>query len=124
MMKLKAAVLWTASLAVGIAGCATHEAGEGHGSHARLGTVNFPVGCNAAAQGEFNTAMAYYHSFAWAEIREPLERALKADPSCGMAHWLRALASLDNPFIWPGIISQPTLASGSDILDTARKTGL
>ncbi len=123
-MKLKAAVLWTVSLALGIAGCATHEGGEGHGSHARLGTVNFPIGCNATAQREFNTAMAYYHSFAWAEIREPLERVLKADPSCGMAHWLRALASLDNPFIWPGIISQPTLASGSDILDMARKTGL
>ena len=123
-MKLKVAVLWTFSLAISIAGCATHEGGDGHGGHARLGTVNFPVGCNAAAQRDFNTAMAYYHSFAWAEIREPLERVLKADPSCGMAHWLRALASLDNPFIWPGIISQPTLASGSDILDTARKTGL
>ena len=28
--------------------------------------------------------------------------ALEADPGCGMAHWARALASLDNPFAWPG----------------------
>ena len=49
-----------------------------------------------------NVAMAYYHSFAWAQIREPLERVLEADPGCGMAHWARALASLDNPFAWPG----------------------
>jgi Tfp pilus assembly protein PilF len=110
-----------ASFAIVIAGCATQE---GHEGHARLGKVDFRVECNAAAQRDFNVAMAYYHSFAWAQVREPLERVLKADPSCGMAHWLRALASLDNPFIWPGIISQPTLASGAGILDTAHKTGL
>jgi Tfp pilus assembly protein PilF len=113
-----------AAIALGIAGCATQEAPEGHSAQARLGKVNFPVSCSAEAQREFNTAVAYYHSFAWAQVREPLERVLRADPNCGMAHWLRALASLDNPFIWPGIISQPTLASGSGILDTARKTGL
>jgi Tfp pilus assembly protein PilF len=121
-MKSAAAVL---SIAVALAGCASQE--QQHAAHhggARLGTVNVPVSCNAAAQQEFNTAMAYYHSFAWAQIREPLERAATADPSCGMVHWLRALASLDNPFAWPGIISQPTLAAGPDILETARKTGL
>ncbi len=32
---------------------------------AKLGKVNFPVSCNAAAQKEFEMAMAYYHSFAW-----------------------------------------------------------
>ena len=121
-MKSAAAVL--SSFAVVLAGCASQESHTGHHGGARLGAVNFPVSCNAAAQQEFNTAMAYYHSFAWAQIRDPLERALKADPGCGMVHWLRALASLDNPFTWPGIISQPTLAAGPDILDTARKTGL
>jgi Tfp pilus assembly protein PilF len=113
-----------AAAAVALAGCAAQQSHEGHGGHARLGTVNFAVDCNATAQREFNTAMAYYHSFAWAQIREPLERVLQADPGCGMAHWLRALASLDNPFAWPTVISQPTLASGPDILATARKTGL
>jgi len=120
-LKTAAAAL---SLAAAIAGCATQEGQPGYHGAARLGTVNFPVSCNATAQREFNTAMAYYHSFAWAQIREPLERALAADPQCGMAHWLRALAALDNPFIWPGIISQSTLASGPDILETARKAGL
>ena len=112
------------SFAVVLAGCASQQSHMGHHGGARLGTVHFPVSCNATAQQEFNTALAYYHSFAWAQIRDPLERALKADPGCGMVHWLRALASLDNPFTWPGIISQPTLAAGPEILDTARKTGL
>jgi len=110
--------------AFAIVACTTDEGPAGHHGGSRLGTVSFPVSCNAAAQREFNTAMAYYHSFAWAQIREPLERALKADPNCGMVHWLRALASLDNPFAWPGIISPATLAAGPDILETARKTGL
>jgi hypothetical protein len=121
IMKLSFAVT---AVSFAVAGCATHQGHEGHGAHARLGTVNLAVDCNATAQREFNTAMAYYHSFAWGQIREPLERVLQADPSCGMAHWLRALASLDNPFTWPGTISQPTLATGPEILATARKTGL
>jgi Tfp pilus assembly protein PilF len=115
------AVAASAALALAVAGCATQESHEGH---ARLGKVNFPVECNAEAQREFNLAMAYYHSFAWQHVREPLEGVLKADPSCGMAHWARALASLDNPFTWPGTISVATLNQGPDILETARKTGL
>ena len=110
--------------ALGISACAAHDANEGHGAHARLGEVSFPVECNAAAQRDFNLAMAYYHSFAWVQIQEPLERVLKADPRCGMAHWARALASLDNPFAWPGIISPAALSQGPEILARARATGL
>ena len=91
----------------------------------RLGKVDFKVDCNAAAQAEFNLAMAYYHSFAWGRsIEEPLERVLKADPGCGMAHWARALAMLDNPFAWPGNVSAKTLADGAAALQAARTTGL
>ncbi len=93
-------------------------------AHARLGTVQFPITCNAEAQLQMNTAMAYYHSFAWQHIREPLDRVLEADPTCGMAHWARAMASLDNPFTWPGAISPATLAQGPEVLESARRTGL
>jgi Tfp pilus assembly protein PilF len=93
-------------------------------AHARLGTVQFPITCNAGAQQQMNTAMAYYHSFAWQHIREPLDRVLEADPACGMAHWARALASLDNPFTWPGGISPAALALGPEALETARRAGL
>ncbi|MGQ0544523.1 MAG: tetratricopeptide repeat protein [Betaproteobacteria bacterium] len=91
---------------------------------ARLGKVHFKVECNEAAQAEFNVAMAYYHSFAWAQMREPLERMLKADASCGMAHWARVLASLNNPFAWPTVISAATLAEGPRLLEEAERTGL
>jgi Tfp pilus assembly protein PilF len=91
---------------------------------AKLGKVHFEVSCNAAAQREFDLAMAYYHSFAWESIKAPLDGALQADPRCGMVHWLRALASLDNPFVWPGNVSAKTLADGAALMEQARATGL
>jgi hypothetical protein len=90
----------------------------------RLGKVSFPVSCNAAAQKEFEVAMAYYHSFAWPQLKASLDRVLKADPTCGMAHWGRALGYLDNPFLWPGSLSPKVLADGQAAIDAARAAGL
>lgn len=124
-MKRKSTPIPAAVAAVFIGLFASGCAGpSGPGPHGRLGAVNFPVVCNAEAQRQFNVAMAYYYSFAWQHVDEPLDRVLKADPSCGMAHWLRALASLDNPFTWPGSISAATLAKGPGTLQNARTTGL
>jgi len=103
--------------------CAVFPAAA-HESEGKLGTVHFQVGCNAQAQREFDLAMAYYHSFAWEQIRAPLERALAADAACGMTHWARALASLDNPFVWPGNVSAKTLTDGAALMEQARKAGL
>ena len=72
---------------------AAHDAASGTEA---LGKVHFQVSCNAAAQKEFDLAMALFHSFAWEQIKAPLDRALQADPTCGMVHWARALASLDD----------------------------
>ncbi len=99
-----------------------HEAA--HAGHSKLGKVHFKVECNAAAQADIYLAMAYYHSFAWHLHEAPLEQALKADPSCGMAHWVRALATLDNPFLWPGILSPKRLSDAQTALEAARKTGV
>jgi hypothetical protein len=99
----------------------SHEAG---GAPAKLGKVHIEVECNAAAQTEFDLAMAYYHSFAWELYTAPLDRALQADPTCGMAHWLRALGMLDSPFTWPVPLSPQVLEEGQAALDAARATGL
>jgi hypothetical protein len=103
--------------------CAILPAGA-HEGDGKLGTVHFQVGCNAEAQREFDLAMAYYHSFAWEQMDAPLDRTLKADSACGMVHWVRALASLENPFVWPGNVSAKTLADGAALMEQARKTGL
>jgi hypothetical protein len=94
------------------------------GAPARLGKVHFKVECNAAARQEFDLAMAYYHSFAFERTKAPLDRALAADPACGMTHWLRALGSLDNPFTWPIPVTPKVLDEGLASLEAARKAGL
>jgi tetratricopeptide (TPR) repeat protein len=114
----------TAALFLGLA--AAPSMGQHHvgAMPAKLGNVHFKVECTAAAQKDFDVAMAYYHSFAWEYYNAPLESALKADPTCGMVHWLRSLAVLDNPFTWPGSLSPKILAEGEASLEAARKTGL
>jgi Tfp pilus assembly protein PilF len=111
------------ALAAAIALVPNARAHEG-GDAARLGSVHFAVECNAAAQKEIDLAMAYYHSFAWEQYKAPLERALAADPQCGMAHFIRALGVLDNPFGWPVNLSPKIFAEGEASLEAARKAGL
>ena len=60
----------------------------------RLGTVEFRVECTAAAQAEFNTAMALYHSFAWPQAVAAFTAIARTDPTCGMAHWGHAMSIL------------------------------
>ncbi|MGH6608763.1 MAG: tetratricopeptide repeat protein [Burkholderiaceae bacterium] len=124
-MKTRKTYLAAAIAATAIALLSASPVRAQHHAHTpTLGKVQFKVDCNEAAQREFNLAMAYYHSFAWNHLNEPLERVLKADPTCGMAHWARALGMLDNPFTWPGAISAKTLAEGPVALEAARATGL
>jgi Tfp pilus assembly protein PilF len=123
-MKTRQAVLSAAIAAAFFSTAASVSAHDASGDAAKLGKVHFQVECNAAAQREFNVGMAYYHSFAWEQMQAPLERVLQSDPSCGMVHWLRTLAALNNPFAWPAIISPATLSEGRSILDKARQTGL
>ena len=94
------------------------------GVPAKLGQVEFKVDCNADAQKQFNLAMAYYHSFAWTQMAAPIDAVLKADASCGMALWARALGSMNNPFGWPGNVSTKVLNEGLVTLDAARAAGL
>lgn len=97
---------------------------DGGAREAKLGEVHFKVECNATAQAEFNVAMAYYHSFQWQRAIAPADRVLQADPTCGMAHWVKALAMLDNPFAWPITLSMKAMTEGPVLLDAARKAGL
>lgn len=60
-----------------------HLAGEPE----RLGKVNFPVSCDAAAQLQFNRAVAMLHSFWYEKAGEEFAAVAKKDPACGMAYW-------------------------------------
>jgi hypothetical protein len=69
-----------------------------HDPAGSLGTVNFPVTCNAEAQKRINTAVAMLHSFWMAEARKTFESAAQADPACGVAYWGAAITHFGNPF--------------------------
>lgn len=71
------------------------------GKPEQLGEVDFPVSCNAAAQREFNRAMALFHSFWFDPAKASFAKVLQHDPECGMAHWGLAIMSMGNPFTWP-----------------------
>lgn len=100
------------------------RAHDGGAHEAELGNVHFKVECNATAQAEFNVAMAYYHSFQWQRAIAISDRVLQADPTCGMAHWVKALAMLDNPFVWPITLSAKAMTEAPVLLGSARKAGL
>lgn len=67
----------------------------------KLGEVNFPVSCNAAAQKEFNRAMSLFHSFWFDPAKKSFAQVLQYDSQCGMAYWGIAIMSMGNPLAWP-----------------------
>lgn len=77
--------------------CSIAQEHDQHEHAAALGDVNFPVSCNAEAQTQFNTAAALLYSFYWEKVDAAVAAVLQADPACAMAHWAKAIASLDNP---------------------------
>jgi tetratricopeptide (TPR) repeat protein len=62
-----------------------------------LGSVSFPVACNAEAQDLVHRAVAMLHSFWFPEALRTFESAAAADPTCGIAHWGAALSHFGNP---------------------------
>jgi tetratricopeptide (TPR) repeat protein len=70
---------------------------HGHREHpAALGQVSFPISCAPEAQTKFNTTVALLYSFYWEKIDGAVGEVLAADPTCAMAHWAKAVASIDN----------------------------
>jgi len=119
------AAMLVATSGLGLGGALAQGYGHDHGHDlTRLGTVEFGVECSAAAQDQFNHAMALYHSFAWPEAGSAFDAVAETDPPCGMAHWGRAMVLLDNPFLWPGSLSPERLDDVADALKEARTAGL
>jgi hypothetical protein len=87
----------------------------------KLGEVNFPVSCNAAAQRDFNRAMALFHSFWFEPAKESFGTALAHDSECGMADWGIAIMSMGNPFAWPP--SPNALKAGAAAMVEAERVG-
>ena len=127
MPHVGAALLFVGGFAPGAWSQTAQSGSHSAHSHAvaaeRLGKVEFKVDCNTEAQGEFNRAMALYHSFWWPAASKAFEAVAQADPTCGMAHWGRAMVILDNPFTWPANLA-PKLKDVVAAIEAARSAGL
>jgi hypothetical protein len=115
-MKIRIVCWFVASALTAVTGVARGHGDEPGGE--RLGEVNFPVSCSAAAQKPFNRAMALYHSFYWKKVTEAFDAVLAADPNCAMAHWGKAMVKMDNPFLWP--LTGKALAEGLASVERAK----
>jgi hypothetical protein len=88
----------------------------------KIGTVDFQTSCSAAAQPQFNRAVALLHSFEFAHAIQAFTNTLEVDPSCAMAEWGIALSRWSNPFA-AGLRSSAPLQQGRDAVERARKIG-
>ncbi|HYN06747.1 MAG TPA: hypothetical protein VES67_05090 [Vicinamibacterales bacterium] len=88
----------------------------------KLGTVHFQTSCSAAAQAQFDRALAFLHSFEFGPAIEGFNAAGKTDPTCGIAYWGVALARWTNPFA--ATIRPPAqVQQGLDALKQAGQAG-
>jgi Tfp pilus assembly protein PilF len=123
MGKPVTALTWIILLAVGASGAWGHEGKDSPqgAPPEKLGKVNFAVSCSAAAQEEFNRAMALFHSFWFDPAKKSFSKVLQHDPECGMAHWGIAIMTMGNPFAWPP--NPAALKAGASAMAEAKRVG-
>ncbi len=79
-------LVFVATLAFG-APADDEQHAHGSGNPDQLGQVHFPVSCNAAAQKQFERAVAMLHSFWYEEAAKEFAAIIAADPGCAMGYW-------------------------------------
>jgi tetratricopeptide (TPR) repeat protein len=84
-------------------------------------SVHFDTSCAPAVRGDFNTAVAMYHSFWFPEAIKMFESILQRDPSCALAYWGIAMSQWGNPYA--GLKGAPVIKAGSATMEKARSTG-
>jgi len=63
------------------------SAQEKSGQAEKLGAVRFPTSCSAAAQGQFERAVALLHSFWYEEALKAFTVVTTTDASCAIGYW-------------------------------------
>jgi tetratricopeptide (TPR) repeat protein len=87
----------------------------------KLGEVNFPVSCSAAAQAQFNRAVAMLHSFFFPETVKAFAAVAAQEPSCAMAYWGIAISQRPNPLVAP--FPAELMGKGWEAIEAGRAAG-
>jgi hypothetical protein len=84
--------------------------------------VHFATSCNAAAQKEFNRAVALLHSFQFSRAIAGFNAVVGQDATCGIAYWGIALSDWSNPFA-PGAKDKSQLQAGRESAGRGKTVG-
>jgi len=87
----------------------------------KLGVVDFPISCSAAAQTQFNRAVAMLHSFFFPETVKAFSALAAHEPSCAMAYWGIAISQRPNPLVAP--FPAEMMKAGADAIEAGRAAG-
>jgi tetratricopeptide (TPR) repeat protein len=93
-----------------------HHAPDGE----KLGSVSFPVSCEAASKVPMERGVALLHSFGYEEAAEQFTELTKSDPKCAMAHWGVAMSGFHE--LW-GRPEKAEMDKGWAEMQEARKLG-
>ena len=88
-----------------------------HDPPEKLGQVNFPVSCSAAAQQQFNRALALLHSFQYPEAEKAFSAVSATDPNCAMRYWGIAMSNYHPLWAPP---NQAELKTGAAAIEHAK----
>jgi tetratricopeptide (TPR) repeat protein len=98
---------------------------EAHAGTEQLGTVEFPVSCNDAAQPFMQRGLALLHHMTYTMAEADFSSAIAADADCALAYWGVAMTYI-HP-LWHDSPSAERLERGLELLRTAEaianKTG-
>jgi hypothetical protein len=94
---------------------------QGQAEAQKLGAVHFPVSCTAAAQQQFDRALAMLHNFWYPPDLNAFTEITKTDPNCAMAYWGIAMSRRANPLV--GAPSPAVLTDGLDAVNRAKALG-
>ena len=84
----------------------------------RLGEVSLSISCSAAAQHQFNRAVAMQHSFFFPETVKAFTAIAEKEPTCAMAYWGLAISQRPNPLVGP--FPGDVLKRGWEAIEKAR----
>ncbi len=91
-----------------------------HDANEKLGSVSFPVSCEAASKAPMERGIALLHSFGYEEAEEQFTELTKSDPKCAMAHWGVAMSEFHE--LW-GRPDKAAMDKGWAEIQEAQKLG-
>ncbi|MBC8031894.1 MAG: hypothetical protein H7Z16_17560 [Pyrinomonadaceae bacterium] len=91
-----------------------------HGPSEEAGRVNFTISCSPKAQGQFNRAVAWLHSFEYEEAERAFTEVTVTDPRCGMGYWGIAMSNY-HPIWTPPTAAE--LQKGLSAVEKAKSVG-